>query len=103
MTDIVHARDKGVELFETADGPVFVAIDRGFPCGFRARGGERLGSERLRVSFAAPLPRARCAPSPACGGGRGGGASTGEEIATLIEEAPTRIAARSDLPRKRER
>ena len=52
-------------------------------------------------------PRARCAPSRACGEGWGGGSrgdGTGRAIGSGIRgESPTRLASLGTLPRKRER
>src|ERR1700722_20771348 len=109
MAGIAYARDPGVEVVEIAHGPVFAAIDRDFPRRLRARGGKRdrgaleAAGLVLPVAGCAAVPLARYAPSPACGGGLGGGCFRITGAGIIEKIFPTRRASRVDLPRKRER
>src|SRR5258708_8532188 len=97
ITDIAGASDPGVELLELADGLVLAAIDRRFSRSFGAGGGKRDRGAFEARGFVLPVSLSWCAPSPPCGGGRGGrGASTREEVPTPIALPPNPLPALAD-------
>src|SRR5258708_34689547 len=105
MADIVHPRDPLLEFFEATDGPILAAINLCLTRLFGARGGKRLRRSLVARGFVLLVASglARCAPSPACGEGRDGGAAAAEEVAARIALGRNRVAGFVDLLGKRER